>query len=130
MDNLFKNLLYTGVGVVAQAKEKLEKTIQSLVEEEKISTQEGKKIVDDFLNGSGTKKDDIEKELKSTIERLIKAFSFATTSELNSLKERIEALEALLAGMDANNAAPKAIGEQAIVEDATVEKKNLPENEA
>ena len=101
MENLFKKLLYTSVGVVSQAKDKLEEAIQKLVEEDKLSTQEGKRIVDDFLNSTDNKKDEVEKEVSSLIERLVKAFSFATQTEIDELTARIATLEALIAKLDA-----------------------------
>ena len=116
MENLFKNLLYTSVGVAVQAKEKLEKTIQSLVEDEKISTQEGKRLVDEFLEASSSKKEEVEKEFGGIIERLIKTFSFAPQSEVNALRDRIASLEALIAQMDAKPAAVEAPAEEATKE--------------
>ena len=49
MEDLFKKFVYTGVGLVSLTAEKLQKSIDTLVEEEKISEKEGKKIVNDFF---------------------------------------------------------------------------------
>lgn len=123
MENIFKKLVYTSVGIAAQAKEKLESTITSLVEEEKISTQEGKRIVDEFLQSTDSKKENIETEVNGLVEKIVKTFSFATQSEMKELEDRIAAMEALIAAMDAKaEAEPKPETEE--------EKKPAPKRRA
>ncbi len=112
MDNLFKKLIYTGIGVAAQAKDRLEKTITELVEEEKLSTKEGKRIVDEFLKSTDSKKEEVEQEVNGLVEKIVKKLSFASCNDVKELEDRIEALEALVAGIkpsdDAEeNVAPK-----------------------
>ena len=49
MEDTFKRLLYAGVGLAAEATDKIQAEIDKLVEKGKMSDVEGKKIVDDFL---------------------------------------------------------------------------------
>ena len=43
MENLIRKVLYTGVGIVAATTERLQMSIDELVEKGKISEEEGKK---------------------------------------------------------------------------------------
>lgn len=94
MEDLFKKFLYTGIGLVALTAEKMQKTIDKLVSENKISTEEGRRLVDDFIKNTQTKKEEFESQLKSITERIVRNFDFATAHELKDLKKRVEVLEA------------------------------------
>ena len=50
MEDLFKNFLYTGVGLVAMTAEKIQNSVGKLVSEGKLSLEEGKKVVDKLVN--------------------------------------------------------------------------------
>ena len=100
MENLFKNLIYTGVGFVALSRKKFEETVQTLVTEEKISGKEGKKLVDEFVKNTETKVSEFEGQMKNIVEKVVKSLSFATTTELDALKNRVAVLEAVLASKE------------------------------
>jgi polyhydroxyalkanoate synthesis regulator phasin len=70
MDDLFKKFINTGVGFLSQGNKTVQKAIEKLVQESKISEQEGKKIVDDLLKSSETKRVDLEKQFKSLTDDL------------------------------------------------------------
>lgn len=101
MEDLFKKFLYTGVGLVALTADKIQTTVDKLVSENKLTLDEGKRIVDDFLKNSQSKREEFETQLKSITERVVKNFDFATAHELKDLKKRIEALEAKMNGSKA-----------------------------
>jgi len=70
MDDLFKKFINTGVGFLSQGNKAVQVAIEKLVKESKISEQEGKKIVDDLLKSSETKRADLEKQFKGLTEDL------------------------------------------------------------
>jgi polyhydroxyalkanoate synthesis regulator phasin len=49
MEDLFKKFVYTGVGMVSSSLEKFQKSVEKLVDEDKLSQEEGKKLVDDLF---------------------------------------------------------------------------------
>lgn len=100
MENLFKNLIYTGVGFMALTKQKFEETVDKLVTEEKISGKEGKKLVDEFVKNSESKISEFEGQMKNIVEKVVKSLSFATTTELEALRNRVAVLEAVLASKE------------------------------
>lgn len=94
MEDLFKKFLYTGVGFVSLTAEKFQKAIDKLVSENKISTEEGKKIVDDFMKNTSTKREEFESQLRNITEKVVRSFDFATAHEVKALKDRVDQLEA------------------------------------
>ena len=52
MEDTFKKFLYTGVGMVTSTIEKVQSKINELVDEGKLTENEGRKVVDDLLDDS------------------------------------------------------------------------------
>lgn len=96
LENLFKKFVYTGVGLVSLTKEKVEKYVDELVKEDKISTKEGEKIVEDFFKNTEEKRNELEGQLKTSVEKFVKAFKFASNKDLEALENRIKVLEDLI----------------------------------
>lgn len=94
MEDLIKKVLYTGVGIVAFTADKLREIVDQLVSEEKMTNEEGKKLVEEFIANTETKKDEFENQLRYMTEKIIKTFSFATSKDIEDLTARMEALEA------------------------------------
>lgn len=65
MDDLFKKFINTGVGFLSQGNKRVQTALDKLVKESKISEQEGKKIMDDLLKSSETKRKDFEKQVQT-----------------------------------------------------------------
>ncbi|MBN4061566.1 MAG: hypothetical protein COA57_06425 [Flavobacteriales bacterium] len=93
MEDTFKRLLYAGVGLAAEATEKVQKEIDKLVEKGQVSDLEGKKIVDDFLE----KTEDKRKEFESKFNEFVEKHGYSKNSEVAELRKRIDALDAKLA---------------------------------
>ncbi len=70
MEDLFKKFVNAGVGYLAQGNKKLQSTIEALVKDSKITEQEGKKIVEDLLKSSETKRTELEKQFKGLTDRV------------------------------------------------------------
>ena len=93
MESLFKKFVYTGIGFLSLTTDKLKTTIEELVNDNKISREEGKRIVDDLLKNSEEKKQNFEEQTKILIEKIIESFGFAKAKELEELTKRVEILE-------------------------------------
>ncbi|MEA3451761.1 MAG: phasin family protein [Bacteroidota bacterium] len=92
-DSLFKKFFYTGVGLTVSTKEKVEKKIQELVDKNKITEQEGKKIIDEFVADFDVKRDDIEKEFKKFVQKTTEAMKLAKKKDVEDLNTRIDEIE-------------------------------------
>jgi polyhydroxyalkanoate synthesis regulator phasin len=64
MDDMLKKLLNTGVGFLSQGNKRMQAALDKLVQESKISEQEGKKIMDDLRKSGESKRKDLEKQLQ------------------------------------------------------------------
>lgn len=93
MEDLFKKFLYTGIGLVALTAEKIQTTVDDLVSQSKISEEEGKKLVEDFLKDTEAKKEEFETKLKEVTEDVVEKFDFLRADALETLQERIALLE-------------------------------------
>jgi polyhydroxyalkanoate synthesis regulator phasin len=93
MEDLLKKFIYTGVGLVALTAEKVQEIVDDLVNDGKLTKDEGKKILGDILETTETKKDEYEDKLKTFMESIVERFNLPTRSELESLQKRIKSLE-------------------------------------
>lgn len=108
MEELFKKFLYTGVGLVTTTVESVQKQVNTLVEEGKITETEGKKVVDDLLEDVDQKKDEYEGKVRGLVENILAKFDFPTRNEVESLEAKVTELEAKLAAEGKAEAPKKA----------------------
>ncbi len=92
-DSLFKKFFYTGVGLTVSTKEKIEKKIKELVDKNKITEQEGKKIIDEFVVDFDKKRDELEKEFKNFIKKTTESMKLAKKKDVDTLNERLREVE-------------------------------------
>ena len=104
MEDLIKKFVYTGVGIASLTAEKLQKSIDKLVDEDKISEKEGKKIIDEFFQKTESKKKDFESQISKITEEVIKKFDFSKAKEILDLNKRVKALENKISKMSRVNA--------------------------
>lgn len=108
MESLFKKFIYTGIGLVSITKERLQKNIDELVSNQKLSKEEGKKIVDDVMEKTESKRGELESQFRKISEEVMDKFNFATSKEMEALKRRVEALEIRIDKMKTPEADPHA----------------------
>jgi polyhydroxyalkanoate synthesis regulator phasin len=89
MEETLKKLLYTGVGLAAEATEKIENEWNKLVEKGQTADTEVKKAVDNFIS----KSEETSGEWESKFNEWIGQFGYAKDQEVTELKERIAKLE-------------------------------------
>ncbi|GAB4334674.1 MAG: hypothetical protein OHK0038_12030 [Flammeovirgaceae bacterium] len=106
MQENIKKIVYTGVGFAAFTAEKLRETVEKLMNEERISAEEGKRIVEEFVQKANDKKADFEQQVKLMVDRIMGNFNFnlngGSSSKLEDLVARVEALEAKQANAKAD----------------------------
>ncbi|GJM30706.1 MAG: hypothetical protein DHS20C17_33410 [Cyclobacteriaceae bacterium] len=122
MEDLIKKFVYTGVGIASLTAEKLQKSIDKLVDEEKISEKEGKKIVDDFFQKTESKKKDFEVQLSKITEEVLKKFDFSKAKEVLELNKRVKALESKVSKMSQASAQVKRVARKPATAKRTVKK--------
>ena len=96
MEKEFKKFLYAGVDLAAAASEKFQSTVTDLVSKGKISSEEGKKLVDDFFAKSEERKAEFEKKYKEFSDKLGINKKKNEEEELEELRKKVSDLEAKL----------------------------------
>lgn len=97
MEKEFKKFLYAGVDLAAAASEKFQASVSDLVAKGKISSEEGKKMVDDFFAKSEERKAEFESKYKEFSEKLGINKKKNEEEELDELRKKVADLEAKLA---------------------------------
>lgn len=98
MEELLKKILYTGVGFFSLTTSKIKELVNELVTDQKITEDEGKKLVDDFMSKTKDQRKDFEEQLKTVSSKFKKDFDETSEDTINTLKKRIEELESQLKG--------------------------------
>lgn len=93
MEETFKKLIYAGVGLAAQATERIEETINDLISKGKITDKEGKKIVDDFIKKTENKKESYETKFKTAVEDVTSKFNYVKKADYDALAKKVAKLE-------------------------------------
>ena len=93
MEDLFKKFIYTGVGLVAQNAEILQKNVNDLIKKGKLTEEEGRKVVDDLVDDTNGKKEEFEDRLKSVVNSVLAKLDLPSREEIKGLKTRISELE-------------------------------------
>jgi polyhydroxyalkanoate synthesis regulator phasin len=96
MEDLFKKFLYTGVGLVALTAERLQQTIEEMVDDGKLSKEEGKKVFGGLLEKTESTREEFEERFKAFTSKVIEGLNIPTRDEMEALQERVAVLEAKL----------------------------------
>jgi len=89
MIELFKKTFYTGLGVFALTKKKIEELAKELVEKGKLSESDVKKFVDDLFEKSESAKEQVKKQIEKITEDTLKKMNLVTKDDLDALEKRL-----------------------------------------
>jgi len=114
METLIKRVLYSSVGLVANTSEKVQKTVNTIMDKDTDAQKQGKKIIDGLFKKTEDRKEVVEDKMKDTFGDLLGKFDLVTQSDYDELLEKVEKLEAEVKGnvkitrkTTAKKAAPK-----------------------
>lgn len=93
MEDLFKKMLYTGVGLVTNTSESLKKGIDELVNKGKLSEEEGQKVVSNLQKNLETKREEFEAGINNVVAVAMEKLNLPTADAIKSLEKRIKSLE-------------------------------------
>lgn len=109
MENIIKKALYTSVGLVTIATEKVQETVSTLVDNGKLSEEEGKKVVDDLISDLDSKKEEFEGRVNSLVNKIVNTVDLPSRSDFTTLKARIKELEAQLESKETTASVKKVV---------------------
>lgn len=113
MEDLFKKFVNAGVGFVSLTTDRVQKTVDALVKESKLSEQEGAKIMDELRKNSDSKRKELEKQFQGLTSRLMKTVGVAPNSELEELKRSSKGSASKSSSSSASSSASAAKGSAA-----------------
>ncbi len=103
MDDFIQKMLQTGVSMASAAAERLEDTVKDLIKDGKLSTEEGKRIVTDFINDSKEQRSFLDNKFTVVREQVKERLDLPTSKEVKKLKKRVKKLEKALAKLEKAN---------------------------
>jgi polyhydroxyalkanoate synthesis regulator phasin len=89
MIELIKKAFYTGLGAAELTREKVEELAKELAEKGKVSDSEIKKFVDEMLDKSQERKDQLMKQFEKVAEDALKKMNLASRDDLDALEKRL-----------------------------------------
>lgn len=107
MEDLFKKVINAGVGFVSITTDRVQTTIDKLVQDSKLSEQEGRKIMDDLKKNADTKRKEFEKQISGVAAKVLKGVGVAPNADLEDLKRSVKGTKAT-ASASASPASKKA----------------------
>lgn len=96
MWELLKSVVYTGIGAAFLTKEKIEALRDDLVEQGKISQDEGKQFVDELVKKTASIMDSLDLKISQIIEEKIKQLDIPTNADFADLRRQVEELQVAL----------------------------------
>ena len=100
MFEIFKKSLFAGLGLAVVTKTKLEKVLEKLVEEGKLSREEAEKMGQELLESGEKQWDDFETKLKETVKGFLENMDLSKASDLKKLEKKVKALEMRLKSLE------------------------------
>lgn len=92
-----KKLMYMAVGYAALQPEKITDLTDSLLEKGKMTEEEGRKFVAEMTERTESFKQSLDKKIEEISKAVYSTLHLAQTEEVESLRERVKALEEKLA---------------------------------
>ncbi|MFC1568737.1 phasin family protein [bacterium] len=93
MIEILKKTLYTSIGLVYLTKEKVEELVKDLIEDGKMTAQEGKEFAEDLLKKSKEAKDKVEEQIDHTVKDTLMKMNLVSRKDYESLEERLRQVE-------------------------------------
>lgn len=89
---LLKKSAFVGLGLAALSTSTVKRLGNKIVEESKLSEQEGQKLVQDLLEESAKSKELLQKKIEKTVKDSINAIDITTSKDIASINKRLDEL--------------------------------------
>jgi len=96
MIDLIKKTLLTGVGLAVMTKDKVEELGRDLVDQAKLSENEGRDFLDNLMKQSEAARDEFESRVNALVKKAVEGLNLVHQDELTKVQARLAELEAEL----------------------------------
>ena len=93
MFDLLKKATLMGIGITSMTKDKIEELAKEIIEEGKLSEEEGKKLVEDLLKRSEEARNELESRGEKLVKSALEKLDIPSRAEMEKLQARIKKLE-------------------------------------
>ncbi|WP_163336628.1 phasin family protein [Desulfopila sp. IMCC35008] len=93
MIELIKKAMFTGIGVAALTKEKVEDVAKVFVEQGKLTEQEGKKLVEEIQARSKESQEELTGRIEAVVQASIAKLDIGKASDLEALRQEVQSLK-------------------------------------
>ncbi len=93
MRDLAKKLALAGLGTAVVSTSKVRETMDSLVHQGKLTTEEAERFTQDLCKTGEREMQDIRNQMSETIERMTKGMHLAQAEDVDRLRSRVDNLE-------------------------------------
>jgi len=95
MLDIVRKTLLLGIGLAAMTRDKIEEVAKKVVEEDKLSEEEGRKLAEDLLKQSDEARKNLKDQVEKFVDNTLEKLNSPSRKDLQQLEERIEKLEKL-----------------------------------
>lgn len=88
-----KKGLFAGIGAVLLTRDKVERVIDTFVNESKLSREEGQRLADELVQSGEKQWSSLEERVLETVRNGIDRLDIGRRTELEALQERVENVE-------------------------------------
>ena len=106
MVDALRKLLLAGLGALDLTEEKAKAVFNDLVARGEISEKDAKELVSSWTKRAAEHRGRLQEDVEQAVQRALSAIGIARLTEIDSLKAKIDELEAKLAGREAPSPAP------------------------
>lgn len=92
-----KKSLLTGVGLALRSKKEIEEIAKEFAEKGKMDQKEGKKLLDELMQGYEDARAKLDKKVEAVVEKILEKADIPRNADIRALKEEIREIKAMLA---------------------------------
>ena len=85
---------YTGLGLAALTKEKLDEAVETLKKERGLTESEGRRLAEQLRDNAETARRNLDETVRAAVDKTLSRMNLATRGEVERLEARIADLEA------------------------------------
>lgn len=93
MSEMIKKMIFTGIGLAAVSKDKIEESVKEMITKGSLTEQEGRKFVEEMSGYSEKARTELEKQVNGYVEKAIDRMGLVRKSDLDELQSSILAIQ-------------------------------------
>ena len=93
MSDMIKKMIFTGIGLAAVSKEKVEDSVKEMIAKGNLTEQEGRKFVDEMTGYSEKARGELEKQVNGYVEKAIDRMGLVRKSDIEEIQSAVLAIQ-------------------------------------